>query len=371
MWQIIMVLLFLAEIVAFIYLAGRISKFDFVRRISHGNKKIGIAFCLAILLLLFIGVWLLIGYMNAVICILHVVAFSFIFEGIFWLVGKIRRKKVKQYYAGIAAVVFSVGYLAAGWYLAHDVRQTSYTIRTEKMAGNLRIILFSDSHIGTTFDGEEFLDYVNEMQEKQPDVVVITGDFVDDDTSKEDMVAACSALGTLKTTYGVYYAFGNHDKGYYDSAYRGYDGEDLIAELEKNQVIVLQDESRLIDERFYMIGRKDLSEEAEFGGRRAAMSELTEQLDMDKFTIVLDHQPCDYENQGKAGVDLVLSGHTHGGQLFPLAFTSKLVSGNENIYGYEKRGNTNFIVTSGISDWAIRFKTGCKSEYVVIDIKGR
>ncbi len=370
MWQMIMALLFLAEIAGFAYLASRIYRFGFVKRISNGNKKTGIAVCLAILLLLFSGAWLFMGYMNAVICILHVVAFYLIFDGIFWLAGKMKKKKIKPYYAGIAAVFFSVCYLTAGWYLAHDVQQTSYTVETEKAAGSLRILLFSDSHIGTTFDGEGFLTYVNEMQENHPDVVVITGDFVDDDTSKEDMVAACSALGTLKTTYGVYYAFGNHDKGYYGAAYRGYDGDDLIAELEKNQVIVLQDESRLIDDRFYIIGRQDLSEEAGPGGERAAMDKLTGQLDMDKFIIVLDHQPCDYENQIKAGVDLVLSGHTHGGQLFPLGFISRLVSENEKIYGYEKRENTNFIVTSGISDWAIRFKTGCKSEYVVIDIKG-
>ncbi len=370
MWQIIMTLLFLAEIAGFVYLASRIYRFGFTKRISHGNKRTGIAVCLAIVLLLFVGLWLWMGYMNAVICILHLVAFSLIFDGIFWLVGKMSKKKMKPYYAVAAAVIFSVCYLTAGWHLAHDVRQTSYTIETEKATGNLRIVLFSDSHIGTTFDGAGFLTYVNEMQEKHPDVVVITGDFVDDDTSKEDMIAACSALGTLKTTYGVYYAFGNHDKGYYDAAYRGYDGDDLIAELEKNQVIVLQDESRLIDDRFYIIGRQDLSEEAESGGTRETMSGLTEPLDMDKFTIVLDHQPCDYENQVRAGVDLVLSGHTHGGQLFPLAFISGLVSENEKIYGYEKQGNTNFIVTSGISDWAIRFKTGCKSEYVVIDVKG-
>ena len=48
------------------------------------------------------------------------------------------------------------------------------------------------------------------------------------------------------------------------------------------------------------------------------MEELTADLDPDKFSIVLDHQPQDYEAQAEAGVDLVLSGHTHGGQLFPL-----------------------------------------------------
>lgn len=85
------------------------------------------------------------------------------------------------------------------------------------------------------------------------------------------------------------------------------------------------------------------------------MEELTADLDPDKFSIVLDHQPQDYEAQAKAGVDLVLSGHTHGGQLFPLMTIENHtdLALDDRVYGYEKRGSTNFIVTSGISDWAI------------------
>lgn len=71
----------------------------------------------------------------------------------------------------------------------------------------------------------------------------------------------------------------------------------------------------MIDDRFYLVGRQDASEEKDFGGGRAAISDLTKNLDKDKYTIVLDHQPSDYEAEAAAGVDLVLSGHTHGGQL--------------------------------------------------------
>ena len=72
-------------------------------------------------------------------------------------------------------------------------------------------------------------------------------------------------------------------------------------------------------------------------------------------------------------MDLVLSGHTHGGQLFPLMTIENLtkMTPDDHVYGYEQRENTNFIVTSGISDWAIKFKTGCKSEYLMIDIEGK
>lgn len=81
----------------------------------------------------------------------------------------------------------------------------------------------------------------------------------------------------------------------------------------------------------------------------------------------------DYEALKDANMDLVLSGHTHGGQLFPLMTIENHsnIAEDDRVYGYEKRENTNFIVTSGISDWAIKFKTGCKSEYLIINIDGQ
>lgn len=309
--------------------------------------------------------------MNAIVCILHLIIFWLISDGIFTLIKKRRKKSLKRYYAGAVALVFTIGYLGSGWYLAHHVWETDYQIQTDKEVGSLRVAVFADSHVGTTFHGEGFAEHMKTIEEQHPDVVLIVGDFVDDDTTKEDMIACCKALGELDTTYGVYYVFGNHDKGYYPPEYRGYDGNDLIVELEKNQVHVLQDEVELIADKFYIIGRQDKSEE--YAEKRATMEELTANLDPDKFSIVLDHQPQDYAAQQNVNVDLVLSGHTHGGQLFPLMTIENLtkMTPDDRVYGYEQRENTNFIVTSGISDWAIKFKTGCKSEYLMIDIEGK
>ena len=118
--------------------------------------------------------------------------------------------------------------------------------------------------------------------------------------------------------------------------------------IKKNNVHVMEDNVELIDNRFYIIGRADKSEE--YGAGRKNMEELVKDLDPDKFSIVLDHQPEDYASQADSGVDLVLSGHTHGGQLFPLMTVEKLtgMTPDDRIYGYEKRDSTNFIVTSGI-----------------------
>ena len=89
------------------------------------------------------------------------------------------------------------------------------------------------------------------------------------------------------------------------------------------------------------------------------------------YSIVLDHQPRDYAAETASNVDLVLSGHTHGGQMIPLMqLIRRFHIVDDNVYGLERRENTDFIVTSGISDWAIQFKTGCRSEYVIIDVQG-
>ena len=87
-----------------------------------------------------------------------------------------------------------------------------------------------------------------------------------------------------------------------------------------------------------------------------------------KYIIDINHQPTDYDNESKSNIDLVVSGHTQGGKFIPLGLLSPYVSENDNIYGYKKINNTNFIVTSGISDWELKLKTGCISEYVLINI---
>ncbi len=370
MWTLIFGSIFLATVLGIAYLSCRFAKFAIIRNVAKGRKVICFVAGFILVILIFACIWITLGSINAMVCIIHLMVIWMLCDLVSIIVEKKRKRKSGKYYAGACAIAITVVYLASGWYLAHNVWSTKYTLETDKQVGSLRIVQFADSHVGSTFDGKGFADKLKAIQAENPDIVVVTGDYVDDDTTKEDMVAACKALGELKTTYGVYYAFGNHDKGYYGPEYRGYSGDGLVHELEKNSVKVLQDETVLLDNRFYLIGRKDRSEEMT-AGSRASMEELVDGLDRDKYIIVLDHQPHDYDAQEAAGADLVLSGHTHGGQLFPVNYLGELTGTDDKRYGLEKRGNTNFIVTSGISDWAIKFKTGCKSEYVVADIQGK
>lgn len=369
MWVLIFGIAIIAFAAGFLYLTSRVYRLlPAENRLASKYKKrlrIFIAVCAMLIVVLFFCA--LLGYVNAAIVVIHLTVFWLIADLVFYIVKKFTGKRMIRLSSCIA-VVISFVYLTVGFMLANNVWVTHYDVYTNKQVGNLRIVMFADSHVGTTFSGAELKEYVREMQSYNPDIVVIAGDFVDDDTSRQDMIDACKALGTLKTTYGVFYAFGNHDKGYYDNALRGYTGDDLIAELTQNGITVLCDEIE-DDGDFYVIGRNDKSE-IDRGGDRADIGDLISGIDKDKYSIVINHQPTDYAAESKANVDLVLSGHTHGGQMFPIGLISDIFGLNDKVYGMEKRGDTNFIVTSGIADWAFKFKIGCVSEFVVIDVHG-
>lgn len=367
----ILIGLVLAGFAALFYLVSRVHRFRFSLALARGRHGWSWVISALAVLLPFAAIWLAWGYMNAIICLLHLALFWLLSDALFALLKRLHGKPWRRYYAGLTALLLTVTYLSAGWVQAHHVWQTNYIIHTDKPVGTLRVALIADSHMGTTFHADGFARELDRIAAQKPDLLVIAGDFVDEDTEKEDMLAACRALGQLDMP--VYYVFGNHDKGLYDSkCTRGFTGDDLAAELTANGVHVLEDEIVPIGDAFWLIGRQDASEELGLGGGRASMAELTRGLDTARYSIVLDHQPHDYDAEAASGVDLVLSGHTHGGQLIPLVQLIRWfhLHGDDAVYGQERRGDTDFLITSGISDWAILFKTGCRSEYVIIEIQG-
>ena len=359
-WALIFGAVILAAGAGTVYLTSAVRKFGFVQKLSDKLRIKRWIISLAVIGIVFAVCSLLLSVVNAVIVILHAVLFFLLFGLVFRIIKAVRKKEHRHYWQGLLAVCTTAVYLGVGYYLCNNVWQTDYTLTTDKQLGTLKIVMFADSHIGTTFDGEGFAEHIETIKAQEPDIVLIPGDFVDDGTDRKNMEIACKALGSIDAKYGVWFSYGNHDPGY--SLGRDFTAEDLDIELEKNGVHVLRDDVELVDDRFYIIGRRDSYE------NRKTMSELTEGLDMGKYMIVLDHQPNDYEKETAAKVDLVLSGHTHGGQLIPATFAGEWLGMNDRTYGYEHRDNTDFIVTSGISDWEIKFKTGTKSEYTVITV---
>ena len=361
MWNLILIVLGVFAIAAATYVTARVYRFSLIKRLAEKHKIIA---CLTSLLpIAAVGLFALINVFAMIVVLIHLL-FAFIlcdFVAFVW------RKATKRHFGYnvqiIAALSLTVVYLGIGWFLAHHVFMTEYTFSTQKDLGkDIRIVQIADSHIGITLNGEDFSKQMTRVNNTAPDAIVIVGDFVDDDTKRQDMIEACRALGNLKTTYGVYFVFGNHDEGYYN--YRDFTSAELQKELTANNVTILKDESVLIDNRFYIVGRRDRS----MSGRASAI-QLTENLDSSKYIVLLDHQPNDYAAEAVSGADLILSGHTHGGHIFPAGLIGLATGANDRVYGTEVRNRTTFVVTSGISGWAIPFKTGTLSEFVVIDIK--
>lgn len=347
-----------------VYMAKRLSKTKFTAYICNKRPKAAIWFSLSLLALPFLLLSLILSPINAMICFMFLFVFWVLCDFFAYIFSKIFKKSLGRGYVSLIAIGVTAVYLIYGYISAHTVVMTPYTIDTQKAVSPLKIAQISDSHIGALFDSEGFFSELEKINKQNPDLVVVTGDLVDDSTSREDMLGACKALGALKPRYGVYFVYGNHDKRYFSSPENDWDSKDLENALIQSGVKILEDEVARIGDDYYLIGRKDRSDRS-----RLEISELFEGLDPSKYAIVLDHQPTDYENEEKAGADLVLSGHTHGGQLFPINRAGEWLNINCMTYGHDKRGGTDFIVNSGIGAWEIEFKTGCISEYVMVTIK--
>ncbi len=357
---IFVIALFLAVCILCIYaFSKRIRKYEFLKNLGKRGILLSwlIAFASAAILTVIAGI------SNAVVIILHLLAFLGLCCFVAFIIKKSAKKILPHHYADIGAIVITVVYLCIGSFLMVHIFRTEYVLETEKTIGqDLRIVQTADFHIGTIMDGESVEELVERINAENPDIVVIIGDFADDGTEKEDMIASCKALGKINAKYGTYFVFGNHDEGYFNS--RNFSGDELKQALKENGIRIMEDDTVAITEKIYLLGRKDASDKD-----RKSISRLMKNIPSDCYTIVLDHQPNDYDNQASAEVDLVLSGHTHGGHMFPAGYVGVLMGANDAFYGLNVRDNTSFIVSSGVSGWEIPFKTGTKSEYVVIDIK--
>ena len=365
-WALVLGSVGIASIVGAVYMIWSTGRFEGVRNLAHGNKVLQIIIPTVIVAGVFGICAAAMSFMNAAVVFIHFALFRLLFGIAGLIVNKVSDRKITFYWQGWGALIVSVIYLCIAFFLCHHVWLKTYDITTDKAVGELKIAMFADSHLGTTFDGDGFAEQMEKLKAQNPDIVFIVGDFVDDSSRKEDMLKACEALEGLNAPYGVWYVYGNHDKGYRSSVIRGFSATDMVIQLRKHGVNVLEDAVSIVDDRIAVVGRQDRS-----SGNRKPISDLVSEIPDDKYIIVLDHQPSDYEAESATNADLVLSGHTHGGQLLPITYAGEWMGQNDKTYGYDRINGTDFIVTSGISDWELKFKTGTKSEFVIINVRGK
>ncbi len=344
------------------YLLVCFHRFSFLTEM--GVTRPVLSWLCALLCVAALGLFARINVPTLIVVLLHLAAAFMLCAALGAIIRFLTGWEIPYDLRGLCAILLTGIYLGFGWAAAHRVVETDYALQTEKAVEPLRLAMIADAHLGITLDGEAFASELEKIRSTGPDLLVIVGDFVDDDSSRADLLRACEALKTFDARYGVFYVHGNHDRGYFDS--RDFSAAELQQALEEAGVTILEDAYVPIGEGYTLVGRRDRSD-----SRRMDMEELTAPLDAARYCIVLDHQPNDYAAEAAAGADLVLSGHTHGGHMFPAGQLGLLMHANDSNYGLTTRGKTSFIVTSGISGWAIPFKTGTRSEFVVVDIAGQ
>ena len=256
----------------------------------------------------------------------------------------------------VAAVIYA-GLVGLAVFNAYSPVVHHLEVTTDKPLNKpMQIALVSDTHLGRWFGNRQIDKMVKLIDVQSPDVVVIAGDVMNDSTAAYDNTNMHEHLSKLRAPLGVYATLGNHD----------YSGNQVaIAKAVKRAGIqVIDNKSVWLDDSVLLIGRSDETDPA-----RPAATELLSDVRADKPVIFLEHSPADLAQIKGLPIDLHLSGHTHGGQIFPL--TTLLKWFTPLVYGAKQLEGTQFLVTSGYGIGAVPFRLGTRSEIWLITLTGQ
>lgn len=254
--------------------------------------------------------------------------------------------------------------IAGGFINALIPRVKQYDITIDKSAGNiksLRIAAVSDIHLGSEIRKRSMNQLSRILKELKPDLVLLLGDIVDGEMGpvlRSDLLRYFKAPDSRD---GLYAITGNHE--YIGGARR------TIPYIESKGIRLLKDEVVTIEGGIQIIGRLDRDSKRFTGTERRPLGELLAGLDTTRPVIVLDHQPVNLAESEQQRVDLQLSGHTHNGQMWPLNHVVNWIY--ELSYGYKRKGNTQYIVSSGFGLWGPRVRSGSNSEIMLLNISFR
>ena len=256
----------------------------------------------------------------------------------------------------VAAVIYA-GLVGLAVFNAYSPVVHHLEVTTDKPLNKpMQIALVSDTHLGRWFGNRQIDKMVKLIDAQSPDVVVIAGDVMNDSTDSYDNTNMHEHLSKLRAPLGVYATLGNHD----------YSGNQVaIAKaVERAGIQVIDNKSVWLDDSVLLIGRSDETDPA-----RPAATDLLSEVRADKPVIFLEHSPADLAQIKGLPIDLHLSGHTHGGQIFPL--TTLLKWFTPLVYGAKQLEGTQFLVTSGYGIGAVPFRLGTRSEIWLITLTGQ
>lgn len=321
-----LILLFLWVITSYLAIKNIEEYYHMQKKVKKQNERIGVIFGVLVCLLF-----------RSVISTYLI--YVLMFNALYYVIHKVFKNKYldKSFYLCFLIPIIIV---ILGVINVENLHFTTYNLENSDITKDIRMAYVSDVHLSTL--SQRKLDrLVEEVSNKDYDIFVIDGDLIDEFSKDSKTREVIAKLGTIKTKYGLYYVEGNHDL--LNNKRRSY--------LTYSGFQVLEDESILIDNNFYLLGRRDLKDK-----ERGNLNNLTYTLD--KPIILLDHQPNVIKNMDPR-VIVLLSGHTHAGQIWPLGYFLK--------YGYYE--DKRLIVSSGVGAWHNPVRTSKYSEIVEVNIK--
>lgn len=266
--------------------------------------------------------------------------------------------------AGISVVFFVAVILAVGTIMARHPKIKTYQLVLNKpMSANrsLRVVLLSDIHYGSLVSSADLNRMSEQVNQIQPDIVLLAGDIIDNSIDLIRKTPFVEQISKLRARFGVFAVLGNHE-------YANAAPADVIELMQQAGIEVLKDETRLIDDRFYLCGRNE--KRSEYSGLLGQMDprELTRGLDKSLPILMMQHQPHDLPLLDLAGVDVAVAGHTHNGQMFPMNLLSKGKFAHN--FGFHRMGRLQNIISAGYGTWGPPIRIGSRSEIVLMEISG-
>lgn len=284
------------------------------------------------------------------------------------------RSNRKKYIKSALVLLIVIALLLFCSYQNRHLETTYYTYKAEQLGADLegyRIVQISDLH-NVKF-GKNNQRLVDRIRECDPDMIVLTGDLVDSNHTNVDR--AVQFVDEVVKICPVYYVTGNHEYWLDTSEY-----ENLMDGLASAGVIILDDQVVEIsrgDAKFRLVGLDDKSlADGTLGTLlNNAQNVAHEDSEKKEFTVVLAHEPQYLARYASTGVDLVLSGHAHGGQ-FRLPFVGGIVAPDQGFLpeytaGEYYMNGTEMIVSRGLGNSVIPVRLFNYPEIVCVELVGK
>ncbi|MFJ3780654.1 metallophosphoesterase [Streptomyces sp. NPDC090093] len=271
-----------------------------------------------------------------------------------------RRLFVSRVVGGTAAAVAlgTVGYGTYGVLRGPRVKRVTVPLaKIPRAAHGYRIAVVSDVHLGPILGRAHTQRIVDTVNSTQPDLIAIVGDLVDG--TVENLGSAAEPLARLRARHGSFFVTGNHE--YFSGA------DAWVDHVRELGLRPLRNERLEIAAGFDLAGVDDVAGESEGQGPDFGLA--LGDRDRARAAVLLAHQPIVVHDAVRHGVDLQLSGHTHGGQLWPGEYLAELA--NPTVAGLERYGDTQLYVSRGAGAWGPPVRVGAPSDITVVELASK